>query len=577
MQEQRNLIIALVLSVGILFLWQVLVVGPEQAARRQALEQTEQTTPTGDDNAIDLGLAPALPLSGPQESALNRAAERGKPTRITVSSPRVEGSINLRGGRIDDWVLRQYRAHLDPESLPVAMLYPTDAARPYYVDVGLSSQNVITPDGNTLWEASGNSLQPGQPVTLRWNNGAGMTFERIFTLDNDYMVEIQQRVINDSGEPVVMAPYALVSRTGKPKTVDFYILHEGLIGYLDGGLHEEDYSDIIDDRQQTYQTTGGWLGITDKYWLAAIIPEPDQAVTARFSAGTRGAEPLFQTDYVGAVRTIQPGDEALWRTRAFIGAKETTLLDQYSEALNIAKFDLAVDFGWLYFLTKPIFLAIKWLYGFLGNFGLAILALTVGIKLVFFPLANKAYTSMARMKLLHPKVLEIKERTAGDKMQFQKEIMALYKQEKVNPLSGCLPILLQLPVFFALYKVLFVAIEMRHAPFYGWIHDLSAPDPLGMLTLFGLIPWDVPAYLAIVNIGIWPVLMGVSMWVQQKLNPTPSDPIQAKVFAYMPLIFTFFLATFPAGLVIYWTWNNVLSMAQQWLIMRRIARQQGNA
>ncbi|PPR19838.1 MAG: hypothetical protein CFH40_02182, partial [Alphaproteobacteria bacterium MarineAlpha10_Bin3] len=407
------------------------------------------------------------------------------------------------------------------------------------------------------------------PVTLSWDNGEGLIFEQTFALDDAYMIQVSQRIKNQTASPVTMTPYGLVSRTGTPDILGFYILHEGLIGVLNETLKEIDYDDLRDDGPQEFTTEGGWLGITDKYWLVALIPDQEESIKARFIAGKRGSTDLYQTDYISQPRLIPAGSTVTVSNRLFAGAKEVKILDRYEEELKIPLFDKAVDFGWFYFLTKPIFYALDWLNTQLGNFGLAILALTVGIKLLFFPLANKSYVSMSKMKLLQPKVVELKERFGEDRQRLNQEMMALYKKEGANPAAGCLPIIVQIPVFFSLYKVLFVNIEMRQAPFYGWIHDLSAPDPLGLLTAFGLFAWDVPQSLNIVNIGIWPLFMGITMFLQQKLNPTPTDPIQAKVFMFMPIVFTFLLAQFPAGLVIYWAWNNVLSISQQYVIMRR--------
>ncbi|MBT5811232.1 MAG: membrane protein insertase YidC, partial [Rhodospirillaceae bacterium] len=403
-----------------------------------------------------------------------------------------------------------------------------------------------------------------------WDNGEGLTFEREYSLDDNFMITLTQRVKNNTSKDISLAPYGLLSRTGTPQLLGFYILHEGLLGVFDQTLKEVDYSDLRDDGAQRQSTTGGWLGITDKYWLAALIPDQKMKVETSFNAAKRGNLDLYQADYLAPPIVAKSGGVIETTNSLFAGAKEVTMLDKYEAERGVARFDLAVDFGWFYWLTKPIFYMIIWLNERLGNFGLAILALTVMIKLLFFPLANKSYVSMSRMKKLQPKMVELRERCGDDRQKMNQEMMALYKTEKVNPASGCLPMVVQIPVFFALYKVLFVSIEMRHAPFYGWIHDLSAPDPLGLLTAFGMIPWDVPEIYQMVNIGIWPLIMGISMFLQQKLNPAPADPVQAKIFMFMPIMFTFLLAQFPAGLVIYWAWNNVLSMTQQWVIMRRM-------
>ena len=441
--------------------------------------------------------------------------------------------------------------------------------KPYYAEFGWIGKDVVLPTADTVWKTNGASLTPETPLTLFWDNGAGLVFEQTFSIDEDFLIHTDQRVRNSTNAPVVVTPYGLVSRTGTPKTDGFIILHEGLIGVLNEVLEEIDYDELREGGPKQYETTSGWLGITDKYWLVALLPDQKEPVKARFIAGKRGTEDLYQTDFVGQPRTVPAGGAAESSSRLFAGAKVVGILDKYEEELGVPSFDKAVDFGYLHFLTKPIFYAIDWLNDHLGNFGLAILALTVGIKLLFFPLANKSYVSMSKMKLLQPKLVELRERYGDDRQKLNQEMMGLYKKEGANPAAGCLPILVQIPVFFALYKVLFVNIEMRHAPFYGWIHDLSAPDPVGLLTGFGLFPWDVSPTLSILNLGVWPLIMGLTMYVQQKLNPAPADPIQAKVFAFMPLIFMFMLAGFPAGLVIYWAWNNTLSVAQQYVIMRR--------
>jgi YidC/Oxa1 family membrane protein insertase len=378
------------------------------------------------------------------------------------------------------------------------------------------------------------------------------------------MITATQKVTNSKGKAVGLFPYGLIARSGTPNTLGFYILHEGPLGVFDGTLREEDYDDLQETRKVELSSTGGWIGITDKYWLAALVPDQNSESTYRFVHSLKNKDDRYQVDYLGQETRLEPGQKIETVNHLFAGAKEVRRLDSYSEQYGIKNFDLAVDFGWFYFLTKPFFYAISWLYTYLGNFGLAIIAFTVFVKAVFFPLANKSYKSMAKMRELTPKMMAMREQFGDDKMRLNQEMMALYKQEKVNPASGCLPILVQIPVFFALYKVLFVNIEMRHAPFYGWIKDLSVADPTSIFNVFGLIPYTPPEFMMI---GAWPVLMGLTMWLQQRLNPQPTDPVQAKVFMFLPLFFTFLLGTFPAGLVIYWTWNNLLSIAQQRLIM----------
>ena len=430
---------------------------------------------------------------------------------------------------------------------------------------GLENPNL--PGSTTIWTSDSKQLKPGQPVTLSWKNGAGLKFERTYSLDEGYMVTVTQKVTNTGETPTALFPYGLIARSGTPDTLGFYILHEGPLGVFDGTLREYDYDDVQETRKTEVTSNGGWIGITDKYWLAALVPDQAENFTYRFVHSIENKDDRYQVDYIGQSSSLAAGASIEITNRLFAGAKEVKLLDAYSEKFGIQNFDLAVDFGWFYFLTKPFFYAISWLNSYLGNFGLAILAFTVLVKAVFYPLANKSYRSMAKMRDLTPKLMTLREQYGDDKMRLNQEMMAIYKKEKVNPASGCLPILLQIPVFFALYKVLFVNIEMRHAPFYGWIKDLSVADPTSIFNAFGLIPWTPPDFLMI---GIWPILMGLTMWLQQRLNPQPTDPVQAKVFMFLPLFFTFLLGTFPAGLVIYWTWNNLLSIAQQRLIMYRM-------
>ncbi|MBP5858021.1 membrane protein insertase YidC [Marivibrio halodurans] len=588
--DNRNLWLAIVLSVAILIGWQVVfpdqaLFSPPDEAAQQA--QTEQQVSqqgaqggggaSGQSDVPTAGSAPSAPGSAPTaaqgDAGLTRAEALAQAPRVTIETPSLSGSINLEGARFDDLTLKDYHVTVEEESPLIDLLQPAAGAAPYYAQFGWAQiGDVATPDRQTRWQASSDHLSVGEPVTLSWSNGQGQTFEQEIAIDANYMITVTQRVVNESDAAVSAAPYGLVSRTGTPAVSQLYILHEGLIGVLDGGLEEIDYDDLRDAEgaRRSFKTTGGWMGITDKYWLVSLIPDQGQPVDARYTATKAGVQDRYQVDFLSPTQAIQPGESVERTSRLFAGAKRTLLLDEYEAELGIPNFDLAVDFGWFYFLTKPIFFAIHWLNGILGNFGLAILALTLVIKLAFFPLANKSYRSMSKMKLLQPKMQELKEKYGDDRQKMNQELMGLYKKEQVNPMSGCLPILVQIPVFFSLYKVLYVTIEMRHAPFFGWIEDLSAPDPLGLLTAFGLFDYAVPEFLQVVNIGVWPVIMGLSMFLQQKLNPTPSDPIQQKVFTFMPLIFTFLLAHFPAGLVIYWAWNNTLSIAQQYVIMRRM-------
>ena len=603
MADNKNLVLAIVASVGILLAYQLFFEKPQreqqiaqqQAAQQQAGQaqtgnaQTGQPPVAGQPSAVTggtgspvqgTGVAPQLGvdtsgiIGGAADPGAAREAVLKRGPRIKINSPTLTGSMALTGARLDDLSLKNYHVALSKKSPLVELLHPIGTAKPYYAEFGWLpvDKAVKVPDRNTVWTTGSKELSPGNPVTLVWDNGAGLVFEKVIELDDKYMFAVTQRVRNNGGSAVALAPYGLVSRTGKPQILDFYILHEGMIGVIDGTLQEVDYDDLTDSDggPQRFTTTGGWLGITDKYWLAAIIPDQKSNLNASFNSGQSNNITKYQADYLMDSRALPAGGTIEVTNHLFAGAKQVPLLDDYETLLGVPRFDLAVDFGWFYFLTKPIFYALLWFEQYLGNIGLAILALTVVIKLLFFPLANKSYKAMSRMKALQPKMQALKERYGEDRQKMNQELMGLYKKEGVNPAAGCLPMVVQIPVFFALYKVLFVTIEMRHAPFYGWIHDLSAKDPLGLLTVFGLVEWNVPAVLDVVNIGLWPLIMGLTMFLQQKLNPQPTDPIQAKIFMFMPIMFTFILAPFPAGLVIYWAWNNVLSMTQQWLIMRRM-------
>ena len=439
------------------------------------------------------------------------------------------------------------------------------------------------PGPDTLWQQEGSgALRIDHPVTLSFDNGAGLIFRRTIAVDERYLFTLKDEVANKSGNPVTLFPYALVSRHGTPKVQGYYILHEGLIGVIgDQGLQTETYKKIDEKKSVSWDATNVWLGITDKYWAATLLPETDAKVRARFSAAESGGLNTYQTDYLLAPQTIAPGSSGTADARLFAGAKEVSVVGinfpiggagGYNQQLGLNHFDLLIDWGWFYFITKPMFLAIDYFFHLVGNFGIAILIVTVIVKALFFPLANKSYASMAKMKAVQPQMAMIKERYADDKTKQQQAMMELYKKEQINPLAGCLPIAIQIPVFFSLYKVLFITIEMRHAPFYGWIHDLSAQDPTNIFTLGGLIPFDptiIPMFGSFLHLGFWPAIMGVTMWVQMKLNPAPPDPTQQMIFNWMPLIFTFMLANFPAGLVIYWAWNNSLSVLQQSVIMHK--------
>jgi YidC/Oxa1 family membrane protein insertase len=598
MMDQKRLFLAIVLSLGILIFFQTLM--PQQKPRRPAPDPqaTAETAPQagtqGADPTAPARTATGAPGPAPLAPAGAVVVPREAP-RLKLDSPHLTGSISLLGARIDDIVLRNYRVSIAPDAAPVRLLEPRSEARPYYVQYGWSAApgaDVRVPDNDTLWTASAPELGPGKPVTLSWDNGAGVIFEIGLTLDERYMFRVEQRVRNTTGAPVEVVPWGRVRRDYKPELGGFFILFEGLIGVLNGKLNETDYNTAKSEAEKRDKrlraegkraefiavesaTTGGWAGITDKYWLTALIP--DQASSATFAfrhigvpGKTGPAADNYQADFrLTDVLSVPAGGEARYASRLFAGAKVVSVLQEYESKLGITMFDYAVDWGWFWFLTRPIFQALEWFHGLLGNFGLAILAFTVVVKLLFFPLANYAYRSMSKMKLLAPKMTELREQYKDNPQELQKRVMALYREEQVNPASGCLPIIVQIPVFFSLYKVIFVTIEMRQAPFYGWIKDLSAVDPTNVFNLFGLIPFDIAHYVPLLHVGAWPLLMGITMWLQMKLNPPPPDPMQARLFMLMPVVFTFMLAGFSAGLVIYWTWNNLLSIAQQWVIMRQ--------
>ncbi|NQU61681.1 MAG: membrane protein insertase YidC [Rhodospirillales bacterium] len=603
MIDNKNMILAVVLSIAILVGFdtffskkQPAPVPGEQAASGKTLgsgqtsPQVPQTGGTAKNTGKSMGAqvpsignapsksgaaVPPAPGSPGTSSALKatdwtatRQAALKKGQRIQINAPRLHGSISLTGGGIDDLTLANYRETLDPGSSEIVLLNPKGTDNAYFADFGwVAGEGQPVPGADTPWKADKTVLSPDSPVTLTWDNGKGLTFFRTYAIDKNYMIAITQKVKNTGAKAATLYPYGLISRHGKPEVTGFYILHEGLMGVASSTLTEITYDDIQEKGEVKETTTGGWVGITDKYWLSALIPDQKVQVSTRFIHRKEVNKDVYQVDYLSQPFAVGPGQTVETQSHLFAGAKEVTVLDAYNEDLKIDRFDLAIDFGWFYFLTKPIFYALLYINGIVLNFGVSIILLTMAIKLVFFPLANKSYTSMSAMKKLQPQIAKLRERCGDDKTKLNQEMMELYKREKVNPASGCLPILIQIPVFFALYKVLFINIEMRHAPFFGWIQDLSAPDPTSLFNLFGMIPWTPPDFLMI---GVWPLIMGGSMFLQQKLNPQPTDPIQAKIFLFLPLMFTFLLARFPAGLVIYWAVNNILSMSQQWLIMRRM-------
>ncbi len=483
--------------------------------------------------------------------------------RVLFENDKISGSISLIGSSIDDLTFKNYTNTLNGDD-NVILLNPKQSNNGYYVETGwaTTSKNIDLPNSKSQWNIEGNNkLTPNYPVKLSWTNNQNIKFVKEISLDKQYLFNIKQTIINNSDKTYNFYPYGQIIRNVAPDVTNFYILHEGLIGVFDDQLVEEDYDDI-EEKKYSKNAQSGWLGITDKYWLTSLIPEKDKSFRSDFDYKNK-----FRANFIETNATEVGANETKSNSiRVIIAAKEVNVIDGYAESENINKFDLAIDWGWFYFIVKPLFFAIQYFFNLAGNFGIAIIMITACIRLAFFPLANYSFRSMAKMKVLQPEMTRLKELHKEDKMKLQQEMMALYKREKVNPISGCLPIFIQIPFFFAIYKVLFVTIEMRHQPFFGWIKDLSERDPTSIFNLFGLIPWDPPSFLLI---GVWPCLMGVSMWMQQKLNPTPPDPVQAKIFMFFPLFLTVILAPFPAGLVIYWTINNILTMAQQYIIIKR--------
>ena len=569
--ETRNLVAAISLSMAVLIGYQLLFVEP-----KKDIAQNENIVKESDDSSnipIPQNLDNGIVAS---DTTVPKSSNKPVP-RISMISKEVSGSISLKGARIDDITLTQYKETLEPESELIKLLLKSNGDSPYFIEFGWSSPDGIkVPNGKSLWKSSSNILSPDKKITLKWNNGENITFYQDISIDDSFMITVNQRVENNSNNSIKLYPYGLIRRAGEPKTIDFFVLHEGPLGVFDGTLSEKSYGDLTEAGKKGINIkpseTGGWIGLTDKYWLTALLPDQNEKYNFTYrKLNSNGGQ--YQTDFLGKAVTIPSNSKGEFLSRTFAGAKRLALFDDYEERFNIKHFDLAIDFGWFYFLTKPFFYALSWANDYLGNFGLAILAITVIVKLLFFPLANKSYKSMAKMRILTPQIQKLRERVGDDRQKLNQEMMNLYKKEKVNPAAGCLPILVQIPVFFALYKVLFVSIEMRQTPFFGWIEDLSVQDPTSIFNLFGLLPYSTSILPDFLNIGIWPLLMGVTMFLQQRLNPTPPDPIQAKIFAWMPVAFTFLLATFPAGLVIYWTWNNLLSICQQWVIMNKMNKE----
>ena len=553
--DSKNVLLAVILSTAVIVIWSVMFPPPE-------IENTTSDDTTIVEKNESKPQAPKIKIKEPDKKITRQDAIK-QSDRINISNGKIFGTISLNGALIDDVTLKNYKETLNEDSKQVVILNPKKSENGYFLETGwATSENIKVPNHNSKWSVIGNNtLAPKQPVTIQWDNNEGLIFKKKLTIDDKYLIIVEDSVQNLSQKNINLFHYSQITRNKKPDVQNFYILHEGLIGVVGEELKELSYEDII-EKKESYKNNSGWFGITDKYWLSAIIPQKGKNFNAEFTYDKQ-----FKANYIITDPTIINSNETKKNVATlFIGAKEVSVVDGYAEQSGINKFDLAIDWGWFFYFTKPIFFVIDYLYKISGNFGIAIILLTAAVRLIFFPLANYSFVSMAKMKALQPEMQRLKDLYKDDKQKIQMEMMNLYKREKVNPVSGCLPVLIQLPFFFAIYKVLFVTLEMRHAPFFGWIQDLSAPDPTTIFNLFGLIPWDPPSFLII---GIWPILMGLTMWIQQKLNPAPPDPIQAKIFMFFPFFLTILLASFPSGLVVYWTINNVLTMAQQYVIIRK--------
>ena len=553
--DLKNTLAAVSLSAAIIVLWGLFMQpSPEELKERQLEKEKSELIQNQD--------APKL-IENEEVKVISRENALVESERVIFENDNLIGSISLSGAVIDDLTFKNYTTSVDSEE-NVVLLNPKEIGTGYYIDSGwaINNNEIETPNNKTVWKIEGNNkLIPNSPVRLIWTNNNNITFEKIISLDDKFLFNIEQKIINNSEKTYNFYPYGQVIRNTAPQVTNFYILHEGLLGVFDGELVEKDYEDI-EDKSYSKNADEGYVSIVDKYWVASIIPEKNKSFRADFDYKNK-----FKASFIENKPTIVGANETKSNNfKVIIAAKEVGIIDGYAENQNISKFDLVIDWGWFYWLVKPLFFAIDYLFKLSGNFGIAIILITICIRIAFFPLANMSFKSMARMKLLQPEMARLKELHKEDKVKLQQEMMALYRREKVNPLSGCFPILLQIPFFFAIYKMLFVTIEMRHQPFFGWINDLSERDPTSIFNIFGLLPYDVPNFLII---GAWPCLMGLTMYLQQKLNPAPPDPIQAKIFMFFPLFLTVILAPFPSGLVIYWTFNNIFTMMQQVVIMRK--------
>ena len=558
--DSRNVFIAIALSLAVLLFWSAFFETPRPIETGNMVQKEKSDS----DKALEGDVITPNINQLELQTAIPREESIKKTQRIQIENNKIKGSLSLQGAIFDDLSFKDHKKNLDDND-SVVFLNPRESENGYFVETGWTSigNKIKVPTINSTWSVKGNNiLGTNKPIILEWNNNEGLIFRKKIELDEKYLFKINQEIKNNTNETVELYPYAQITRNKKPDDVtDFYILHEGFIGVFDEELKEDGYDDI-EDKKEIREANNGWLGITDKYWVTAIVPPKNENFKSTFLY-----KDAFKANYIlNSPVNVAPASKKENQIRLFVAAKEVETIDSYAEAQKIEKFDLVIDWGWFYFFTKPLFFIVDYLFKITGNFGIAIVLITAMVRIIFFPLANYSFRSMAKMKALQPEMVRLKDVHKEDKVKLQQEMMSLYKKEKVNPASGCLPILIQIPFFFAIYKMLFISLEMRHQPFFGWIKDLSAQDPTSIFNLFGLIPWDPPGFLII---GIWPILMGLTMLLQQKLNPAPTDPVQAKIFMFFPLFLTVILAPFPSGLVIYWTINNILTMAQQIVIMKR--------
>ena len=561
MDNQKNLLIAVVLSVVILVGFDFFFKPEKKQLQESSVEQNQINQNVGSDKDEN------IPSINSQIETTQVDENKILEERISFNSKRLSGTINLIGATLDDLSLKDYFESINKEK-KINILNPVSSVSPYFLRIGWASpdKSIKLPNKNSKWKSVKKNYNENEKIQLEWNNNEGLTFYRTIEFDENFMISVIDKVQNGSSKTIKLTNFSYLRRLNYRPENKFFILHEGPLGVFNDTLKEVSYDEIEENNEIIETTKNGWIGYTDHYWQVTIFPETNETFKARFK-NLKDRRNSIQIDFINEnIKTLRSGDSLKTKSYIFAGAKEVPLIDQYIKKIGINKLDLSVDFGWFYFLTKPLFYALHFLSSLVGNFGVGIIILTICIRIVLFPLANKSFKSMNSMRMITPEIQRIRERYKDDRQRMNQEMFAMYKEKKINPAAGCLPILIQIPIFFALYKVLFVSIEMRHAPFFGWIQDLSAPDPTSLFNLFGLIPWDTPAFL---TIGIWPILMGITMFLQQKINPPPPDPIQAKIFMMLPFIFTFLLATFPSGMVVYWTINNILSIAQQYILLRK--------